>query len=67
MSCIKPQPSSADSPEVSNNQEMDDPETDGKDIYSELVQRSYDDLFEPWLKPEDSSEGGKPKPGQNPN
>ena len=46
-------------------QDTDKPETDGNDIYSEMVLRSYDDLFEPWLKPdpdprEEGSGGSKP-------
>jgi len=63
MSCLKPEPNSADNAQVPNNQEIDQPDTDGKDIYSELVQRSYDDLFEPFLNPdEEDKEDGQPEP-----
>ena len=52
---LMPEARCADKPRVTTHSaapDPDQPETDSKDLYSEMVLRSYDDLFEPWLKPD---------------
>jgi hypothetical protein len=65
MSCLKPERNSVDKPEMPQNAEG----AETNEEYTELVQKSYDNLFEPWLKPdEDDKEDVHPSsPSENPN
>jgi hypothetical protein len=61
MSCLTPNPEFADHTDVDKNPE--NKEVNGE--YSELVQKSYDSLFEPWLKSDGDEEDRKPDEATN--
>jgi hypothetical protein len=72
MSCLKSAFHSADSVQAPLNPPVIETNIETNDEYTELVQKSYEDLFEPWLKSGeedpscDANEAGDGKPQEKP-